>query len=33
MYYKNAGPIHVPAVIGNEKEKKKKKGNVFVFLV
>lgn len=31
MYYKNAGPIHVPAVIGNEK--KKKKGNVFVFLV
>lgn len=32
MYYKNAGPIHVPAVIGNGK-KKKKKGNVFVFLV
>lgn len=25
MYYKNAGPIHVPAVIGNEKKKKKKK--------
>lgn len=23
MYYKNAGPIHVPAVIGNEKKKKK----------
>lgn len=25
MYYKNAGPIHVPAVIGNGKKKKKKK--------
>lgn len=25
MYYKNAGPIHVPAVIGNEKKRKKKK--------
>lgn len=24
MYYKNAGPIHVPAVIGNGKKKKKK---------